>query len=100
MIETKNITSLSTFTQGEASSNLCSDIVNKFADKLDVVSRHDLQTYIRKLLVKKAISYHSFFRLFARLGVVFGEGERNGDICGADEELRSVVTHEGSVTSA
>lgn len=70
---------LTTLTESESGSDLEGNIVNELTVKLNVVTGHD------ELLVSI---------LGARRVV-----ERDGDIRSSDEELRSVVVHEGGVPS-
>lgn len=74
------LTSLSSLTKGESRTDFESDLVNELTDDFDVVSGH----------------YHL---LVGVLGS-FRESETDSDIRGSDEELRSVVVHERSVSSS
>ncbi|KAI3479847.1 hypothetical protein L1887_58094 [Cichorium endivia] len=71
---------LAALTKGESRTLLESNVVNELTVELDVVTRHD--------------------HLLVGVRGAGGVSERDGDVGGADEELRTVVVHEGRVTAA
>ena len=74
------LTGLATLTQSEARTNFSGNIVDETAYHLNVVAGHD--------------------HLFLCVGRLFGPRQPCADIRSADEELGSVVGHEGSVTTS
>ena len=75
----KRLTSLATLTKREARSNLGGDVVNKLANHLDVVTRHD--------------------HLVSSVRGTLWPVKTSSDISCTDEELRAVVRHERRVTA-
>jgi hypothetical protein len=73
------LTGLATLTKGESCSDLGSDIVDKIANHLDVVTRHD--------------------HLLSSVGGTFWPVKTSCDIGCAQEELRAIVVHERSVST-
>jgi len=73
------LTSLATLTKGEPRSNLGSSIVDKIANHLDIVTGHD--------------------HLLSSLSGTLWPFEGNGNISCAQENLRTIVFHERSVST-
>ena len=73
------LTSLATLTEREARTNLGGDVVDKLANHLNVVTRHD--------------------HLVSSVGGTLWPVKTSGDISCTDEELRAVVRHERRVTA-
>ena len=77
---TNVLTSLPTLTKGEPRSNLGSSLVDEIADHLDIVSRHD--------------------HLLSSVSGTLWPVEADGDIGCAQKELRTIIVHERSVSTA
>lgn len=73
------LTGLATLTKGESRSDLGSSIVDKIANHLDIVTGHD--------------------HLLGSVSGTFWPFEGNGNISCAQEELRTIVFHERSVST-
>ena len=73
------LTSLATLTESETRTNLGGDVVDKLANHLNVVTRHD--------------------HLVSSVRGTLWPVKTSGDISCTDEELRAVVRHERRVTA-
>ena len=76
----EGLTCLATFTKSEPCSNLGGGFVDKVANHLDVVARHN--------------------HLLSSVGCTLWPMKSNSDIGGAQEQLRTIIVHERSVSAA
>jgi hypothetical protein len=73
------LTRFTSLAQCEAGPNLGSNVVNEVTNHLDMVTGHN--------------------QFLGRIWCADGKGECDGDIGSSDEELRTIVGHEGSVAT-
>lgn len=93
---------LASLSEGESRTGLEGDVVNEVSDHLDVVTGHDLNARRRSVDLAAnqifPLPDRTYKLLVGTLGSL-GEGQSDGDIGSSQEQLRSVVGHEGGVSS-
>lgn len=93
---------LASLSEGESRTGLEGDVVDEVSDHLDIVTGHDLNAWRRKV---NSAAFQIFplpdrtYKLLVGTLGSLGEGQSDGDIGSSQEQLRSVVGHEGGVSS-